>query len=60
MKPLREFNRGIGLRAADAGHLYAMEQCQAGIPQLQLITFDQEMRRAAIHRGLPCLPSGDG
>lgn len=53
---LRLFNRGIGLRAADAGHLYVMEQCQQSIPSLQLITFDLEMRDAAKARGLACLP----
>jgi len=53
---LRLFNRGIGLRAADAGHLFLMERCLAHRPSLQLITLDKEMRAVALQRGLKCLP----
>lgn len=56
MEHLRSFNRGVGLRAADAGHLYVFEQSLRGMPALQLITYDKEMRGAATKRGLPCLP----
>lgn len=49
---LKSFNRGVGLRAADAGHLYLMEQCSAGIPDLVLATFDGDMASAAGRRGL--------
>jgi len=53
---LRLFNRGIGLRAADAGHLYLMERCLVHRPSLRLITLDKEMRSVALQRGLTCLP----
>jgi len=56
LKNLRLFNRGIGLRAADAGHLFLMEQCMVHEPTLRLVTLDKEMREAAATRGLSCLP----
>ncbi len=49
---LKAFNRGVGLRAADAGHLYVMESCARALPDLVLITFDLEMAQAAVNRGL--------
>jgi len=49
---LRSFNRSLGLRAADAGHLYVMERCLESVPDLTLMTFDQEMAKAAASRGL--------
>lgn len=49
---LRTFNRGAGLRAADAGHLYVMERCARGISDLVLVTFDSEMAQRASQRGL--------
>ncbi len=52
---LRTFNRGAGLRAADAGHLHVMERCTRAIPDLVLVTFDQEMTEAANRRGLNLL-----
>jgi predicted nucleic acid-binding protein len=40
---LRAFNRGIGLRAADAGHLFMFDRLSRHIDGIQLITFDREM-----------------
>jgi predicted nucleic acid-binding protein len=56
LQQLRSFNRGVGLRAADAGHLYVMERSLHSVPELQLVTFDREMRAAAENRGIACLP----
>ena len=56
LQQLRSFNRGVGLRAADAGHLYVMERSLHSVPELELITFDREMRDAAESRGITCLP----
>ena len=52
MEALKTFNRGAGLRAADAGHLFVMERCAAGMENLVLVTFDSEMTKAAQRRGL--------
>ena len=52
IESLRTFNRGVGLRAADAGHLFVMERCAAGLENLVLVTFDSEMTKAAETRGL--------
>jgi predicted nucleic acid-binding protein len=41
------FNRELGLRAADAGHLYVFEKAVAAVPELRLVTFDGEMASAA-------------
>ncbi len=57
LEHLRSFNRGVGLRAADAGHLYLMEHCLRGVPDLRLVTFDNEMRDAASRRGIALEPS---
>jgi predicted nucleic acid-binding protein len=57
LEHLRAFNRGAGLRSADAGHLYLMERCLRGAPGLRLVTFDHEMRRAAARRGIALEPS---
>jgi predicted nucleic acid-binding protein len=46
------FNRSLRLRAADAGHLYVMEQAGRVIDELTLVTFDEEMRAAAINLAL--------
>ena len=51
IEPLKTFNRGVGLRAADAGHLFVMEHCAAGLENLVLVTFDSEMTKAAQQRG---------
>lgn len=50
---LRAFNRGLGLRAADAGHLYLFDRVSREVDGLQLITFDREMREAAKALAMP-------
>ena len=47
------FNRGLALRAADAGHLFVFDQLLQHVPQLKLFTFDEEMKKAAQKIGLP-------
>jgi predicted nucleic acid-binding protein len=59
LEHLRSFNRGVGLRSADAGHLYFMERCLRGAPELRLVTFDIEMRRAAARRGIVLEPADE-
>ena len=46
------FNRQLGLRAADAGHLFVFEKATAALPEIQLVTFDKEMAAAARLLGL--------
>jgi len=46
-RALRAFNRGLGLRAADAGHLFLFNRLTQELDGLQLITFDREMSQAA-------------
>ncbi|MBU0679369.1 MAG: type II toxin-antitoxin system VapC family toxin [Verrucomicrobia bacterium] len=46
------FNRGIGLRAADAGHLFVCDRLMKHVPDLKLLTFDREMLEAATRLGL--------
>jgi hypothetical protein len=50
---LRVFNRSLGLRAADAGHLYVFDQALRALPDLRLFTFDREMREAAQRLSYP-------
>jgi predicted nucleic acid-binding protein len=45
---LRQFNRALGLRASDAGHLYLFSKASTVDPGMQLVTFDHEMRSAAV------------
>lgn len=45
------FNREIGLRAADAGHLFIFERTAAVMEDLTLVTFDKEMTKAAHELG---------
>ncbi len=45
------FNREIGLRAADAGHLFIFERTAVVIEDLTLVTFDKEMSKAADELG---------
>ncbi len=45
---LRAFNRSMGLRAADAGHLFLFDRLSRHIDALSLVTFDREMIRAAV------------
>ncbi|HKK18172.1 MAG TPA: type II toxin-antitoxin system VapC family toxin [Opitutales bacterium] len=44
---LRAFNRGLGLRAADAGHLFLFDRLARELDGLQLVTLDREMSEAA-------------
>lgn len=44
---LNAFNRGLRLRAANAGHLFVFERASAVLPGLALLTFDAEMSAAA-------------
>jgi predicted nucleic acid-binding protein len=47
-----ELNRRHRLRAADAGHLYCLMRATQTIPDIQLISFDQELTTAARAEGL--------
>ena len=47
------FNRPLGLRASDAGHLYVFSKTTAAISGIQLVTFDQEIKSAAATCSLP-------
>lgn len=51
------FNRAIGLRAADAGHLFVFDRLFSEIPQLVLLTLDTEMAVAARNLSLPLHPA---
>lgn len=48
------FNRPLRLRAADAGHLFVFDRAITVVPELHLVTFDDEMTAAAQTLGLPC------
>ncbi len=50
---LRAFNRGLGLRAADAGHLFLFDRLSREVDGLQLVTFDREMSQAAKDLAMP-------
>jgi len=50
---LCRFNRPLGLRASDAGHLYVFSKAMAAISGIQLVTFDQEIQFAAATCSLP-------
>ncbi|HMP97679.1 MAG TPA: hypothetical protein PKA51_12215 [Kiritimatiellia bacterium] len=50
---LRDFNRALGLRAADAGNLFVFDRALRAIPDLKLASFDHEMREAARRINLP-------
>lgn len=52
---LLAFNRGLGLRAADAGHLFLYNRLSREIDGLQLLTFDREMSQAARELAMPLL-----
>ena len=41
------FNRPLRLRAADAGHLFVLDRAITVVPELHLVTFDNEMQAAA-------------
>ncbi|NBB78212.1 MAG: PIN domain-containing protein [Verrucomicrobia bacterium] len=53
---LRAFNRRLGLRAADAAHLFLFDRLVNRLPELRLLTFDREMARAAQNLALPLHP----
>ena len=53
LEGLCAFNQAIGLRAADAGHLYVFDRALAAIPTLQLLCFDREVFKAAKTLKLP-------
>jgi len=53
---LRAFNRGIGLRAADAAHLFTFDRLSRQLDDLQLVTFDREMSQAALETGMALHP----
>ena len=53
---LRAFNRSLGLRAADAAHLFVFDQLATRLSDLQLLTFDKEMAEAARSLALPLHP----
>ena len=53
---LRGFNRGIGLRAADAAHLFLFDRLSRHLESLQLVTFDREMSQAAAETGMSLHP----
>lgn len=50
---LRAFNRGLGMRAADAGHLFLFDRLSRELDGLQLVTFDREMSLAARDLAMP-------
>lgn len=50
---LRAFNRGLGLRAADAGYLFLFDRLSREFDGLQLVTFDREMSLAAKDLAMP-------
>lgn len=58
MAILRSMNRGLGLRAADAGHVFAFERLSAQMPEIEMVTFDSEMaeavRRLRLHLHAAC------
>jgi hypothetical protein len=51
------FNRAIGLRAADVGHLFVFDRLFSELPDLLLLTLDAEMATAARRIGLPLHPA---
>lgn len=47
------FNRALGLRAADAGHLFVFVRLFAQIPDLQFLSLDLELCEAAHRIAVP-------
>jgi predicted nucleic acid-binding protein len=56
MESLLTFNRQLGLRAADAGHVYVFETLTQDLPDLHMVTFDREMAAAVKTLGLNLHP----
>ncbi|MDA3873947.1 MAG: type II toxin-antitoxin system VapC family toxin [Kiritimatiellae bacterium] len=50
------FNRALGLRAADAGHLFMFDLLFSEVSELEFVTLDREQADAARRIGLPVLP----
>lgn len=57
IRNLRLLNRSIGLRAADAGHLFLFHTLVQRYFDFELITFDREMAAAGRRLGLPLHPA---
>ncbi|MFP4165998.1 MAG: hypothetical protein ACLFUF_02400 [Opitutales bacterium] len=57
---LRAFNRTLGLRAADAAHLFLFNHLVTQLPSLCLLTLDTEMAQAARTLALPLHPGSVG
>jgi hypothetical protein len=53
---LRIMNRSLKLRAADAGHVFVFDRLVESIPDLTMVTFDQEMLQALDQLALPVHP----
>jgi predicted nucleic acid-binding protein len=53
LEALCAFNRSLGLRAADAGHLFVHDRLLRTLPEAQLFTFDREQITSAQRLGLP-------
>jgi len=54
---LCSFNRAIGLRAAEAGHLFVFDRLFSELPDLVLLTLDSEMASGGRRIGLPLHPA---
>jgi len=52
IESLCRFNRGLGLRGADAGHLFVADRLSRTFDRLALSSFDKEMRAGAGDLGL--------
>lgn len=48
---IQKYNRSWRLRAADAAHLYAFRRVFSILPDLRLVTFDDEQRALASKKG---------
>lgn len=57
LSSLLALNRGCGLRAADAGHLFVFDRLCVELSELSLLTFDRELSRTARQIGLSVHPS---
>ena len=53
---LRAFNRPLRLRAADAAHLFVFDRLCSALPEVRLVCFDDEIRKAARSLGLDVVP----
>lgn len=53
---LRSYNRNLGLRAMDAGHLFVFDRMLSALHDLYLVSLDREMVEAAHALRLPVHP----